>query len=164
MRNSGNNRAGGIVIKVLLYAAALFVCFFVLALGRFYWSVRATELPPESASDYIRLEPGDKVIHAYTGVRWLDSQRYFLIQADPSTFDARVQKLSAPAPDVTVDVSTGTGKDLWYGSEPVPAWWDVASLKHVVAVNIDSTRHNHSGSRSFFDKERGLYLCLGPLN
>ncbi|MDD5208362.1 MAG: hypothetical protein PHV36_03170 [Elusimicrobiales bacterium] len=160
MKDLKNSRARGIIIKVLLYVAAIFVCFFALALGRFYLSVRAMELPPESAGDYIRLEPGDKVLHAYTGVRWLDSQRYFLVQADPATFDARILKLSAPAPEVTVDVSTGPGKDLWYGSEPVPPWWDVASLKHVVAVDIGSPRHNHSGSRSFFDKERGLIYVI----
>jgi hypothetical protein len=63
-----------------------------------------------------------KVLHAYTGVRWLDSQRYFLIKADPAGFAARIAKLSAaaaPGPGgepsgLEVRVVEGPGKDLWY--------------------------------------------------
>jgi hypothetical protein len=159
MEKSENNRGGSKIIKVLLAAAAVLVCLFALALGRFYWNVRAKELPPGVAGDFIRLEPGDKVLHAYTGARWLDSQRYFLIQADPSTFEARIWKLSAPAPGMTVSVTTGPGKDLWGRSE-APAWWDVDSLRSVVAVDIGSARHNHSGSLTIFSRERGLIYVL----
>jgi len=159
MNNPGNNKAGGLIVKGLLYAAAIFACLFALSLGLLYWNIRAKELPPESAGEFIRLEPGDKVLRAYTGARWLDSERYFLIQADPSTFDARIQKLSLPAPGVTVDVTAGAGRDLWFRAE-VPSWWDVASLKYVVAVDIGSSRHNHTGGRTFFDRERGLIYVL----
>ena len=159
MEKSENNRGGGKIIKVLLSAAALLVCLFALALGCFYWSVRAKELPPGSAGDFIRLEPGDKVLHAYTGARWLDSQRYFLIQADPATFEARIWKLSAGSPGGTVNVTAGPGKDLWHRSE-VPSWWDVDSLKSVVAVEAGAARRNHGGSLSIFCKERGLIYVV----
>ncbi len=54
--------------------------------------VRPMDLPLASAHQYLRLETeyDDEIVHAYTGARWLDSQRYFVIKANPAKFDARL--------------------------------------------------------------------------
>lgn len=133
----------------------------ILSLGFLYMSVRPMELPLKMAAQYCRLEPGDKALHAYTGARWLDSQRYFVIQADPATFDERIRKIVATTSSpMQARVIEGPGKDLGHLSEKLPKWWDVESLPAMIAVDVSSTRHNHSGSLTIFSKERGLIYIL----
>jgi len=146
-------------MKGLLLIASAMASLGALGIGVAYWQFRAMELPPDSARMFIQLEPGDEVVHAYTGTRWLDSQRYFVVKADSSTFEGRIKKLSA-TPDMVAQVKEGAGKDLWFRTERVPAWWDVDGLPSAVAVDVSSPRHNHTGSLSIFSKERGLIYVL----
>jgi hypothetical protein len=150
------------MFKAVKIAAGLFLALVALGVLGFYMSVRAKELPPDSAGSYIRLEPGDEVLHAYTGVRWLDSQRYFVLKADPAAFEERIKKLSVPQPgaDMRATVRTGAGKDLWTGGEPLPDWWDVKELPQATLVDVSSARHNHTGTASFFAKDRGLIYVV----
>lgn len=152
-------------LKGLFILAGLAAALAALAGAGFYWNVRAMELPVEAAREYVALEEGDKVLHAYTGVRWLDSQRYFVVQADPAGFEARIKELSKtepgkdgapPVPEVRA--AEGPGKDLWYRTETVPSWWDVDALESAVAV--DRSHGGHSGSLTIFSKQRGLIYIL----
>jgi hypothetical protein len=161
----------GKLLKGMLIVAGVFACLLALGLGAFYWSVRAQELPPNTASSYVRLEPGDEVLHAYTTFRWLDSQKYFLIKADPASFDARIKEISetyahppfdgpAGAPSAwRVLVSEGPGKGLWVRSDPVPSWWDVDALPSAVAVDVSNTQA-YGGTLTIFSKDRGLIYIL----
>jgi hypothetical protein len=150
------NKPPSTLLKTLLTVASALLILLAAGFAAFYLNIRAKELPVESARDYIRLEPGDTVLHAFTGKRWLDSQRYFVVQADPAGFDERIQRLSAQEGQ-TVRVTTGAGRDLWYRTEPVPSWWDVDSLEQAVAV--DSGDHRR-GELSIFSKERGRIYIL----
>lgn len=162
-------------LKSLLKGALLFAGvvagLMVLGFGAFVWSMRAQDLPPREAGDYIRLEPGDEVLHAYTTVRWLDSQKYFIIKADPTTFDARVAAISdayakppfdGPAgkpSSWSVRVFEGPGKGLWTPSDKVPPWWDVDALPSAVAVDVSNTQA-YGGTLTIFSKDRGLIYIL----
>ncbi|MFA6316099.1 MAG: hypothetical protein WC943_01675 [Elusimicrobiota bacterium] len=157
----------GVLLKASLAIASALAGLIALGLGMLYMNVRAKELPVESARDFIQLEEGDVVLHAFTGTRWLDSQRYFVVKADSEGFDDRIKRLSEPGPNTpgvpsnpVVRVVAGPGKDLWPRSEPVPSWWDVEALESAVAVDISSKRGNHSGSLSIFSKDRGLIYVL----
>ena len=160
-------KTAGMLLKGAVIVGGVLACLLALGLGAFYMSVRPKELPLETARQYIQLEPGDEVLHAYTGARWLDSQRYFVVKADPAGFDARIKKISethsSPAgtsPIWRVVVREGPGKDLWFRTERTPSWWDVDTLPSAVAVDVGSTGHNHSGSLSLFSKDRGLIYVL----
>lgn len=143
--------------KLLAAAVILLACAAALLGIVHYRHFSPGNLPPDSAGEYTRLEPGDKVLRAYTGLRWLDSQRYFVIQADPASFDARIA-LSAASPGAVV--SAGSGKDLYYPSEKLPAWWDVSSLDDLVAVDVGSGGSPHNGERRFYSKSRGLIYVV----
>lgn len=161
------NKTAGSLLQWLLVIAGALVCLVALGFGMLYMSIRPKELPVGAAQHYIRLEAGDEVLHAFTGTRWLDSQRYFVVKADPAGFDARIAKLSAearttagmtPAPEVSV--TEGPGKDLWHRSESVPSWWDVEALQSAVAVDVRSPGDPFSGSLSIFSKDRGLIFVV----
>lgn len=152
---------------VVAKAAAVIAVGFLLLVGGsaalFWWMVRPRELPPGAASQFIRLQPGDRVLHAYAGARWLDSNRYFLIQADPAGFDARIARLQAVAvkrPHWKVVVSRGPGQELWFPGKEAPSWWNVDSLLSAVAVDSSDERRPHSGDRRIFAKDRGLIYIL----
>lgn len=145
-----------------MFAGLIVLSYVVLFLG-----IRPQEMPLSSARTFIELEEGDVVLHAYTGLRWLDSQRYFVIKADPAGFDARIKRLSTVIVNTPttpsareVRVTAGPGKELWYRSESVPSWWDVNTLESAVAVDVSFAGHNHSGSLSIFSKDRGLIYVL----
>ena len=155
--------AMSLLLKVLGGLALLCVGAVFLCALSFYFMVRPQDLPPSSARDWIDVEPADEVVHAYSGLRWLDSQRYFVLKADPGSFDARIKRLSATAgtpPTREVRVSEGAGKELWYPSEKLPAWWDVEKLESVIVVDVSYKGANHSGSLSYFSKERGLIYVV----
>lgn len=135
----------------------------VAVLGVFFMNVRPKELPLESAWQYIRLErdAGDEMIHAYTGTRWLDSQRYFVIRADPAGFDARIKKMTETNwGSWEVLIKEGPGKDLWYRSEKLPSWWDVDTLPPAISVDVGSKGAKRNGNLSIFSKERGLIYII----
>lgn len=67
------NKPASILLKTLLIIASALVILFAVGLGAFHLNIRAKELPVESAKDFIQLEPGDTVLHAFTDTRWLES-------------------------------------------------------------------------------------------
>jgi len=159
-------------LKGVAVVAGALACLLALALGIFYFSVRATELPPETAGIYIHLEPGDQVLHAYTSIRWLDSQKYFVVKADPATFDARIKGISetyASLPFTTPGTQSAWRVHVWDVQRPdkglggrresTPSWWDVDTLPSAVAVDVTNSQH-YGGSLSFFSKDRGLIYIL----
>lgn len=155
-------------MKGLLAIAGVLAFLMAATLAVFYLNVRPKNLPLESAWQYVRFErdAGDEMVHAYTGTRWLDSQRYFVIKGDPSRFDARIKKLSetswsspgAPHP-WTVRIKEGPGKELWYRGERLPSWWDVDDLPSAVAADV-GPEGRHNGFLSIFSKERGLIYIV----
>lgn len=155
------------ILKVVLIGGAVCLCL-VLAAGFMVWQrVKPRELPVESARDHIQLKAGDKVLHAYTGSRWLDSQRYFVVQADPQTFDARINELSVVPPEpggapprFETAVSRARGAQACLSCERLPAWWDLKDVEEVVVVDRRSTVHNHSGEVHFFAAAKGLIYIL----
>jgi hypothetical protein len=159
------------LFKFLFLFAGVVAGLMALVLGAGLWSIRAQDLPTSTARNYVSLEPGDEVLHAYTTVRWLDSQKYFIIRADPATFDARIKAISegyahphfdgpAGAPSAwNVRVFEGPGKGLWTPSDSVPSWWDVNALPSAVAVDVSNTQV-YGGTLTIFAKDRGLIYIL----
>jgi len=155
-------------VKGLLAIAGVLAFLMAAVFAVFYMNVRPKNLPLESAWQHIRFEreAGDEMIHAYTGARWLDSQRYFVIKGDPSRFDDRMKKLSekqwnspgSPHPWL-VRINEGPGKDLCPRSESTPSWWDVDALPSAVAVDV-GPEGRHNGFIAVFSKERGLVYVL----
>lgn len=147
----------GFLGKFLFAAAVGFGGLVVLGAGLFYINTRPVDLSLSSAGDYIRLEPGDTVLKARTGQRWLDSQRYFLVQADPATFAERITRGGGQE---GYSVLSGSGRDLVKTVDKVPEWWDVADLREVVAVNTGSSGSPHNGEYRIYSKERGLIYII----
>ena len=160
------NKLKSLLNGVLIFSGVV-VGLMAVGLVGAYMSVRAKELPLSSAREFIQLEPGDEVVHAYTGFRWLDSQRYFVLKADPASFDARIKKITEEHPKIPgasisweVGVHERPGKDLWYRTESTPSWWDVDSLATGIAVDVSVVGHNNSGFLSIFSKDRGLIYII----
>jgi len=156
-------KLAGFLLKGALILACVFAGLIVLTWGVFYYNVRAIDLPPESARGFAAVEPADEILHAYSGMRWLDSQRYAVVKADPARFDARIKKLSATgligaSSKQVISVHEGPGKDLWHRGESLPSWWDVDSLTTAVAVDV--SYGGHTGSLTIFSKERGLIYIV----
>lgn len=145
--------AAAVIGKLLAAAGILLALLVALFIFNHQRNFAAKDLPLGSAGEYTRLEPGDKVLHAYTGVRWQDSQRYFVIQADPSGFERRIAEAGG-------EVVSGSGKDLCYSSEKLPEWWDVGGLENLVSVDVGSSGSPHNGERRFYSKDRGLIYVI----
>lgn len=139
-------------------------------LGVFYYNVRPMELPPRTARQYVRIKEDytEEIIHAYAGTRWLDSQRYIVIKADPAKFDDRIKTITetrwggaAGGPrEWKVRVIQGSGKELGHVTEKVPKWWDVEELPEVTAVNVGPDDGHHVGFMAIFAKDRGLIYIV----
>jgi len=150
------------IVKIILYGIAIVFFLFVGFCVKMIHGMRAHELPAKASSVVVALEPGDEVLHAYTGVQWLDSQRFYQLQADPATFERRIASLSALKPAAAgaparrkVEVRRGTGVELDYRNSETPPWWDVPASDKVVAVAFTRIG-SYGGLTYYFDMEGGI--------
>lgn len=170
MTENPSERSKGLLLTVLKgigLAAAGLLAFVIVFFGVMYWKIGPKGLSPSEAAMFVTLEPGDKLLHAYTGVRWLDSQRYFVIEAAPEGFDARIAQLAEVKPNADgtpprwqATVWSGPGKEVYSPGEKVPAWWDIAQLPHVQTVDIHPLPGGHSGALYVFSKATGRIYIL----
>ena len=150
------------VVKFILAGVAIVFFLFVAVCIKAMHGMRAHELPATASYVIVPLEQGDKILHAYTGVQWLDSQRFYQLQADPATFEQRIAVLSTIRPNADgspprrgVKVRRGTGAELDYRNNETPGWWSVPASDEVVVVAF-SRIGNYGGLTYYFDMEGGI--------
>lgn len=90
---------------------------------------------------------------------------YFVIEADPAGFEARIRGLMArnrpggPAGEWKAERRSGPGKDLWSPGESLPSWWDVRDLPEVETVDIYRTG-GHAGEFYIFARSHGRIYVI----
>lgn len=136
-------------LAVLFQAALALSAAGLLFLALIYYKLGPRNIPKASAGQYTALEEGDEVIRAYTGIRWLDSQRYFVIKPPPERFAELVRDREDAV----------SGKDAPAPGESVPGWWDVEGLDRVF-VDDHRPRPGHTGETRIYAPGSGLIYVI----
>lgn len=152
------------LLKGLATALGVLAGLFLASCGVVYLALGPKNLSASEAAQFVTLQKGDTLLHARSGVRWLDSQRYFVIQATAESYEkyypesGRLASGTGAAQGWKVQTWSGLGKDAPIPSEKLPGWWDVAELRHVDVV--DAYREGaHAGEIYIFSpSNKRIYI------
>lgn len=134
-------------------AALLAICYFAFG---------PRNMPKEQAGTFTEVLPGEEVLRAYYGVRWLDSQRYFVIKAPKERIAPLFEGLPPPGDEDWQDWTTGQrvrGKSAPSPGERLPGWWDVRELADVVVYDKRASGR-HDGETRIYSLEKGLIYVI----
>ncbi len=146
---------GAVLVALVLAVVAIF--------GLVHFKFGPKNMPLKEASKWTTVGPDDEVLHAYYGVRWLDSQRYFVIRPPRETIDSMFEGVPEIDPKYPEDyVFSGGpmhGKHMWSPGESLPGWWDVAE-QPVILSRDTRTSGRHDGETRIYSKENGLIYVI----